>query len=130
MIRCFLCCLLVTSWAWAQPEPSFSRDIAPWVLDKCIQCHGPEKQKGGYRVDTFERFIGKGESGEPVIVSNQPGKSLLYQLVTSQDLDDRMPQKAEPLSGLQTEVLKRWILAGARFDGPSVSAPITTFAEE
>ena len=29
----------------------FERDIQPLFADRCIKCHGPEKQKGGLRLD-------------------------------------------------------------------------------
>ena len=29
----------------------FARDIQPLLADRCIKCHGAEKQKGGLRLD-------------------------------------------------------------------------------
>jgi len=39
------------------PEPSlalFERDIEPILSKTCLQCHGPDKQKGGVRIDTLD----------------------------------------------------------------------------
>ena len=44
-------------------EPvSFVREIAPILRDKCLTCHGPEKAKGEYRLDTFELLQKPGAS--------------------------------------------------------------------
>src|SRR5881296_2703805 len=51
---------------------SFRRDIAPIVVRKCVTCHGPEKTKGGYRLDTFERLMKGGESKSPAVVAGKP----------------------------------------------------------
>ena len=52
---------------------SFSRDVAPILLDRCQGCHGPEKSKGDYRLDTFDRLLTPGSSGEPVADAGEAG---------------------------------------------------------
>jgi mono/diheme cytochrome c family protein len=47
----------------AAPEPdlqTFQRDIAPILAAACVDCHGPEKQKGEVRIDTLDPdlFVG------------------------------------------------------------------------
>jgi len=32
-------------------QVDFEREIAPILAAKCLPCHGPEKQKSGYRLD-------------------------------------------------------------------------------
>jgi mono/diheme cytochrome c family protein len=39
------------------PQPdlaAFQQEIAPVLQKTCVQCHGPEKQKGKFRVDTLD----------------------------------------------------------------------------
>src|SRR6187551_2974582 len=31
--------------------PDFTRDVRPILEQHCYECHGPEKQKSGYRLD-------------------------------------------------------------------------------
>src|SRR5262245_49242712 len=76
---------------------SFSRDIAPIFLKKCVTCHGPEKAKGKFQLHTFDLLTKGGESKEPTVVSGKPEQSKLFQLITAKDEDDRMPQKDDPL---------------------------------
>lgn len=103
---------------------SFVREIAPVFHAKCLVCHGPEKQRGGYRLDTFEFMLRPGDSGVPPIVAGQPDKSGLFGLITTPDAASRMPQKDAPLSGEQIERIRRWISAGAGFDGSDPSASL------
>src|SRR5690348_9983524 len=76
---------------------SFSREIAPVLVKQCQACHGPEKAKGKYRLDSFARLKKAGESDEAPVVAGKPEQSHLYKLITAKDEDDRMPQKADPL---------------------------------
>ena len=54
---------LLPAFANAQEAASFKADIAPILINNCLACHGPKKAEGGYRVDTFERFLREGDSG-------------------------------------------------------------------
>ena len=101
--------------ASAAPAPDFSRDVRPLLEQHCFKCHGPEKQKGGLRLDTKEGAFKTGESGEKAIVPGHAAKSRLIKLVSSKDDAERMPSKGEPLSRAQIDLLKRWIDAGAEW---------------
>ena len=36
---------------WTAQAASFVRDVQPLLKQHCVKCHGPEKQKRGYRID-------------------------------------------------------------------------------
>src|SRR5438093_755975 len=76
---------------------SFTNDIAPIFVQKCLTCHGAEKNKGGYRLDTFESVLKAGSSKEASVTPGKPEASALFQRISTTDEDDRMPQKNEPL---------------------------------
>ena len=125
--------LLAAGSAWSQDPPpsdstrqpvSFSRDIAPIFSAKCVSCHGPEKAKGSFRLETYERMMTPGDSEEPAIVSGSPDQSLLYQLITTSDPEDRMPQKDEPLAAAQIQLVRRWIAEGANAPGAERTLPV------
>lgn len=105
---------------------AFTKDIAPILHQKCVTCHNPEKSKGGYRLHTFADLMKPGESKEPPITANAPAKSHLYQLLVTNDEDDRMPQKDDPLLSTQIALIKRWIEEGAKFDGPDSTATLAS----
>ncbi len=119
----FVVCSAAFAAAAAQPI-SFTNDIAPIFVQKCLTCHGAEKNKGGYRLDTFEALLKAGSSKDASITPRHPESSKLFQLITATDEDDRMPQKNEPLPAGDIERIHRWIAEGARFDGPDTKAAL------
>jgi len=111
----------------AAAEPlSFTNDIAPIFVQKCLTCHGPEKNKGGYRIDTFESLLKPGSSKEASITAGKPEASALFRRLIATDEEDRMPQKNEPLPATAIARIKEWIAAGAIFDAADVKAPLVT----
>ena len=99
-------------------DDSSLRDIQALLKERCYRCHGAEKQRGGLRLDIKELAIQGGESGERAIVPGHADQSRLFQLVSSNDEDERMPPsnaKEGPLSVEELDRLKRWIDAGAEW---------------
>jgi mono/diheme cytochrome c family protein/sugar lactone lactonase YvrE len=130
MLRRFLLLAALTLPASAADDQpvSFRRDIAPLLVQHCQTCHGPEKAKGGYRIDTFTRLTTPGEHKAAPITPKHPDKSELYRLIATDDEDDRMPQKADPLPAAQVQLVRRWIEEGAAYDAPDPSTPLASIA--
>src|SRR5688572_20061895 len=112
----------------APAEVSFKSEVAPILVERCQTCHSPEKNKGAYRLDSFETMMRAGESNKAPIVAGGPGESHLYQLITTPEEDDRMPAKGERLTAAQISTIERWIKEGAKFDGPDRSALLVSLA--
>lgn len=111
----------------ASGEPvSFRRDIAPILVDNCVSCHGPKKDEGGYRIDTYEQLFGEGDSGVPAITASSLDDSEAYRRIVSEDVDERMPLDSEPLTAAQVALIQRWIEEGATFDGQDAKALLST----
>ncbi|HEV8292706.1 MAG TPA: c-type cytochrome domain-containing protein, partial [Tepidisphaeraceae bacterium] len=108
--------------AAARAEVSFKNEVAPILVERCQTCHNPEKNKGGYRLDSFETMMKAGESKKAPIVVGRAEESHLFQLITTPDEDDRMPAKGERLTAGQISIIERWIKEGAKFDGTDQSA--------
>ena len=51
-----LSCLVVDD--CVADDPSFERDLQPWLQTHCLYCHGSEKQEGEFRIDTLSREVG------------------------------------------------------------------------
>lgn len=105
-------------------DVSFVRDLAPLLVKRCTSCHGERKDSGNYRVHTFEQLMRSGGSGEPAIVAGHPEKSELFQLITAQEEDDRMPRDDDALTAAQIGLFRDWIEQGAKFDGPDAKASL------
>lgn len=107
--------------AQARPEdPSSGRgpvdfvaDVQPIFARHCLECHGPGKQRSGYRLDHRDTARRGGESREPAILPGDASGSRLFRMVTGALEDQRMPPQGDPLSPGELEVLRVWIDQGA-----------------
>jgi len=100
---------------------SFNKDIRPIFINKCTKCHGGAKTDGDLSLIYRSEVLGKGKSGETIIVPGKPEESELYRRITTNDLDDKMPLQQgehaeEPLSKEQCDTIKRWIEQGAEWE--------------
>ncbi|MDB4538090.1 DUF1592 domain-containing protein, partial [Akkermansiaceae bacterium] len=43
----------------AAGEPSFEKDLQPYLDQHCVRCHGEKKQKGDFRLDELSRKVGE-----------------------------------------------------------------------
>lgn len=93
----------------------FATTIRPIFEAKCYSCHGPEKQKGDYRMDTIEALFAAGESELDPIVAGSPLESYLVELVTLPEDDDLAmpPDGKDRLTPEETLAVIRWIWNGA-----------------
>jgi len=91
----------------------FGRDIRPLLEASCLRCHGPERAKGGFRLDSRTAALKGGEKG----VDIRPGdsaRSPLIQFVSRAVEEMEMPPegKGEPLTEAQIKLLIAWIDQG------------------
>jgi hypothetical protein len=126
----------------AVAEINFYKQIYPVLGKSCAECHkAPAKDtngkivnpKGGLRMDAPSHILKGGTSGAAV-EPGDPDKSLLYQRVLlPQSDEDAMPPKGKgtSLTFAQTELIKQWIIEGAKFgdwkgsDSAATVTPLT-----
>ncbi len=119
-----LVCLALGSVS-AADKVDFAKDIQPIFQQSCLKCHGPEKQKGKYRLDSKEAAFKTTDEG-PAITAGDAAKSDLYRRITlPKGHDDIMPNEGDPLTKAQTDLIRDWINQGAVW-----SASATTKAPE
>ncbi|MFN5496570.1 MAG: DUF1549 domain-containing protein, partial [bacterium] len=94
-------------------EVDFERDIAPIFAAKCLSCHGPEKQRSGYRLDVKSIALSGGELSAPNIHPGDANSSALYRYVSGADPEMEMPPRGEPLNEAEIALVRRWIDEGA-----------------
>lgn len=102
---------------------SFETEVAPILMDNCVQCHGEERAGANLRFDTFSGLRNGGRSG-PLIRPGNSTASLLMARLTASDERNRMPRNAERLADTELNVIARWIAGRASFDGDDETAPI------
>ena len=98
--------------------------MKPLLDSRCVSCHGPEKQKGGLRMDSRAALLKGGDSG-PALVPGKPEASLLVQAVNHVKMELEMPPK-EKMTTNEIAVLERWIHDGAPWPENVVTIETTT----
>src|SRR3954470_15771280 len=84
----------------------YIRDIQPLLESRCLECHGPKKQKSTLRVDMKPSLLKGGDSSKPAVVPGKSADSQLIQKVLSKDPDEMMPPKGDRLTAAQIALLK------------------------
>ena len=103
----------------------FEARVRPVLVEHCITCHGPERQKGGLRLDAGDRLRKGGNSG-PVVVPGDPDHSTLIRAVR-QDGEIKMPPKGK-LPPQAVEDLAAWVNSGAPWPGEGGGATVAATA--
>jgi len=103
-------------------EVHFDRDIRPILAEHCLECHGPDagSRQGDLRLDTDE-------GAKPqAVLPGRPDESELVRRILATDPDLRMPPPAKGpgLTAIEIDTLRRWIEAGAPYEGHWAFAPI------
>lgn len=96
-------------------EVDFVADIQALLEKHCLKCHGPEKQKGGWRVDVRDVALKGGDNFAPNVLPGRSAESPLIHFVGGLDPDMKMPAKGDPLSAEQIGLLRAWIDQGAKW---------------
>lgn len=95
-------------------ELQFNRDVRPILSENCFQCHGPDEgaRQADLRLDVREAAVDAG-----AIVPGDAEQSMVWQRVSSEDSDTRMPPPAtkKSLTPAQRKVLQDWLAAGAPY---------------
>ena len=95
----------------------FSDLVMPVLNRKCTSCHGATRQEATFRLDSYEELLRGGPNGT-VLEPGNPDSSEIIRRVTAPFLDeDHMPPSGHvPLDIGETELLRWWIIEGARKD--------------
>lgn len=98
---------------------TYAADIKPVFEKSCVKCHGGEKPKGKYSLDTLQAAIKGGESGDAAIVPGNSAKSPLVSYVSDLVEDMEMPptdkrEKYPALTKEQIGLIRAWIDQGAK----------------
>jgi mono/diheme cytochrome c family protein len=110
----------------SQEEKFFETQIRPLLVDNCLGCHGPKKQKSGLRLDSLAALL-QGSDNGPVIIRGDPDNSPLVQAIRY-DGTTRMPPKGK-LKPQAIEALATWVKMGTPWPQAKLSSTGDTAAE-
>lgn len=96
--------------ARGKSQELFEKHVRPTLVEHCIRCHGPEKQRAGLRLDSAQGWAEGGDSGAAI----QPGdlQSLLLQAIRYEDPNIEMPPRGK-LSDSTIAAFEQWVASGA-----------------
>lgn len=100
----------------ATQRVDYVRDILPIFQESCFQCHGPERPKGGLRLDNREDAVAGGDYGPDIIPGNSRDSQLIH-FVARLEPEWEMPPTGEgdPLRPHEIALLRAWIDQGADY---------------
>jgi len=96
----------------------FREQIRPILTGKCLTCHASDKRKGKLDLSRRSLALTGGKSG-PALVAGKAADSLLYQKLVAGEMP---PQN--PLAPEQIAAFKKWIEAGAPYDGEPLTSSV------
>ncbi len=105
--------------AKAAQQVSFRRDVWPIVKRHCWGCHSGGDAQGGLSMDSVADMLRGGDSGS-LFEPGKPDDSLLIAMTIGDSPD--MPKQQPPLSEEKIQILRHWILAGAKDDSRAEAA--------
>lgn len=106
---------------------SFTRDMAPWMANLCLNCHNSRNKSGGLSVETFYDLMKGGDTGL-VILPGDMENSRFFRLVGGLELP-RMPQGQARITRKNYEDMKTWFKEGNTFDGSDPRTNIRTYVK-
>ncbi len=117
--------LIFTTFATAG-DIDFQRDVQPLFAEYCLECHGPDKAKGGLLLTNRDAVLKELESGDRAVVPGNVEKSALITRTLSTDDEEMMPPKKKEKrpKPAEIEVMKKWIASGAEWSQHWAYRPI------
>jgi len=93
-------------------------DLIMYSLNqKCVECHGPNKQKGSLRLDSKEWILKGGKNGTIINLSDSKKSELLKRILLDINEEYHMPpKKKEQLFEEEKTIIEWWIASGAPFN--------------
>ena len=102
----------------------YSLQVKPIINKHCISCHGGVKRQANFSLLFRQDALDTTECGKPSIIAGDAEHSELIKRITSNDPEERMPYKENPLSQSEIELLKKWIDQGAKWGDHWAYAPL------
>jgi cytochrome c553 len=104
----------------AEQVQFFESKVRPVLVENCLKCHGPDKQKSNLRLDSLSAALTGGDMGAAV-VPGKPEESLLVTAIRHDDDTLKMPP-SKKLAPQQIADLTRWVQIGSPWPGGTVAA--------
>jgi len=96
---------------------NFKRDIQPLLEASCLKCHGSEKSKNGFRLDSRESALAGGDNGVDILPGDSASSPLVHYVSRLvQDMEMPPKGKGDALTAHQVGLIRAWIDQVAKWD--------------
>jgi uncharacterized membrane protein/mono/diheme cytochrome c family protein len=100
-----------------QESVAYTDVVQPILQNNCYSCHGPNKQKGGLRMDDINLFLKGGKHGEVFRAGNVEESEIMKRVQLPDEFEQHMPPKGKPQpTDNEIALLHWWINSGAPFN--------------
>jgi mono/diheme cytochrome c family protein len=104
-------CLLAfgVSRSLAAEKTTYDDQVFPIFQQSCLNCHNPDKTKGGLDLSSFSAAM-KGGSGGKIAEPGDASSKILTSIMRT--ADPKMPPEGDALGAPQVAIIKAWIDGG------------------
>ena len=106
----FLAALLAPSGGLAADKVTFADHVLPIFEQSCLNCHNPDKNKGGLDLSSYTAAM-RGGSGGKIAEPGDGGGSSLFASITHTG-ENKMPPKGDKIPKAQADTIRAWIDGG------------------
>ena len=95
----------------APPKITYDEHVRPILREHCFSCHSADKQESGLALDTYQKTMTGGSSGE-IVIAGDLASSRLWALASHKE-EPKMPPRQDKLASAKLDLLSKWIEQGA-----------------
>ncbi|HQT21488.1 MAG: hypothetical protein B7X86_01000 [Sphingobacteriales bacterium 17-39-43] len=100
----------------------FEDVVHPILIQRCSQCHRPNKMKGELSVKTLADLQKGGKNGAAIVAGSLSDSELYKRITLDPEHEDYMPSDGKtPLTKSEVEIIQWWIEKGKAVNGKKLS---------
>jgi hypothetical protein len=94
---------------------SYKNGVQPIFDRSCVECHNQALANGGIQLQDYQNLMSSisMNTGDPIVVVGDAYKSVLYDVISTDDFNRRMPRNRPPLAQETADSVGVWINEGA-----------------
>ncbi|MBP7950604.1 MAG: hypothetical protein KA004_13205 [Verrucomicrobiales bacterium] len=95
---------------WSQEKVTYQDHIRPLFENRCLNCHNPDKKKGGLDLSTYGNALAGGSGGVCVEAGDGTGSKMVQ--CVKYEAEPFMPPKSDKIPQAEIDLIIKWINGG------------------